>query len=268
MSRKNRTGKGVVVLYKSQPHEDQLGDPENLPGAETQPDATGSANSFARWAAASGRPSSKPSKASAQPVRQSRRKLISLIAIGTVALATGATGIGISHAEDIDGWVRRMRGENGQVVVKSHQSDNHQSDNHQSDNHQSDDHESDDKHKNKPPTQQTPQPTQQPTQPPVSTGTVIGSANMAPNSSMAFKNPANGQQAILVRMANGKFTAATSACTHQGVTVAWDPATQTLLCPAHGATFNPATGFSATLPARTPLTAISVHVSGANVVTP
>lgn len=261
MSKKNRTGKGVVVLYKSQPHEDQLGDPENLPGAETQPDETGSANSFARWAAASGRPSSKPSKASAQPVRQSRRKLISLIAIGAVAIATGATGVGISHAEDIDGWVRRMSGENGQVAVKRHKSDGNESDGN----------ESDDKHKNKPPTQQPPKPTQQPTQPtqpPVSTGTVIGSANMAPNSSMAFKNPANGQQAILVRMANGKFVASTSACTHQGVTVGWDPATQTLLCPAHGATFNPATGFSATLPAKAPLTAISVHVSGANVVTP
>jgi serine/threonine protein kinase len=98
------------------------------------------------------------------------------------------------------------------------------------------------------PTQQaTPKPTQppQPTPtPPSHTGTVIGHTNMAANSSVNFTNPADGQGGLLIHLGNGNFVACERACTHVGVPVNYDAGSGRLLCPAHGAIFDPLNGFS------------------------
>jgi thiosulfate dehydrogenase [quinone] large subunit len=99
------------------------------------------------------------------------------------------------------------------------------------------------------PTQgEEPQATAAPPQPTVAvpshTGTVIGSTTQAFDSATSFMNPADGQASLLVRLANGYFVAGRSGCTHAGTTVNYNPSTQKLDCPAHGAIFDPANGFS------------------------
>jgi len=52
------------------------------------------------------------------------------------------------------------------------------------------------------------------------------------------------------------------ACTHQAVTVHYDPATHTLVCPAHGSIFDPANGGKVLQgPATRPLPAVTVRVN-------
>ncbi len=102
------------------------------------------------------------------------------------------------------------------------------------------------------PTQQpTPKPTQQPTPrptptptPPGHTGTVIGYTNQATNSAKSFTNPADGNGGLLVHLGNGNFVACERACTHVGVPVNYDAGSGKLVCPAHGAIFDPLNGFS------------------------
>jgi serine/threonine-protein kinase len=67
-------------------------------------------------------------------------------------------------------------------------------------------------------------------------------ANLAKNAALNFMNPADGKASVLIHLADGNFVAYDRACTHKGVFVAYDPATQLLVCPAHGATFDPANG--------------------------
>ncbi len=98
------------------------------------------------------------------------------------------------------------------------------------------------------PPKPTPKPTQAPPpptpQPPQHTGTVIGHTNMSNNSSVSFSNPADGQGSLLMRLSNGNFVACERACTHVGVPVNYDSGSGQLLCPAHGAVFDPLNGFS------------------------
>jgi serine/threonine protein kinase len=100
-----------------------------------------------------------------------------------------------------------------------------------------------------PTSQPTSQPTPKPTPPPPSptpshTGTVIGSTSMATNSAATFTNPADGNTGLLIHLANGNFVACENACTHAGVPVNYNSGQQKLVCPAHGAVFDPASGFS------------------------
>jgi len=111
------------------------------------------------------------------------------------------------------------------------------------------------------PTQPRPTPTQG------HTGTVIGHTSQATNSAVAFTNPADGQDSLLIRMANGNFVACERACTHAGVPVNYSAGTQKLVCPAHNATFDPANGFAPTSPAPSALPRVSIRVNGDGTVT-
>jgi thiosulfate dehydrogenase (quinone) large subunit len=51
-----------------------------------------------------------------------------------------------------------------------------------------------------------------------------------------------GDPAVIVELADGSFVAFDAVCTHAGCTVQWDRADQMLLCPCHGAVFDPAHG--------------------------
>ena len=68
---------------------------------------------------------------------------------------------------------------------------------------------------------------------------VIGTTTIAANSYANFTNPGDKKDSVLVHLANGNFVAYERACTHVGVNVNYDPATQLLVCPAHGAIFDP-----------------------------
>lgn len=122
----------------------------------------------------------------------------------------------------------------------------------------------------------TARPTQQPTQspptptptPPAHTGTVIGTTNMSSNSSLTFTNPADGQSSLLIRLANGNFVACERACTHQGVAVNYDTGQQQIVCPAHGAVFDPANGFAHTSgPGNGPLATVSIRINADGTIT-
>jgi serine/threonine protein kinase/Rieske Fe-S protein len=108
----------------------------------------------------------------------------------------------------------------------------------------------------------------QPAQMPGHTGTAIGSASQLKNTSQQFSNPADGKASLLVHLPNGTFVAYKQACTHEGVAVNYDPGTQTFICPAHGAIFDPAkSGAVLQGPATSPLPMVGVKVNSDGSVT-
>ena len=81
-----------------------------------------------------------------------------------------------------------------------------------------------------------------------------------------FIHSTQGVPSILFRTKKGVF-AYSAICTHQGCTVAYKSATKKLICPCHGAEFDPMnSGKVVTGPAETALPKVSVKVSGAWVV--
>ena len=73
---------------------------------------------------------------------------------------------------------------------------------------------------------------------------------------------ADGQPAIVFRTKNGVF-AYSEVCTHQGCTVSYSAADMALICPCHGATYDPFNGASVLGgPTGTPLAKIRVAISG------
>lgn len=70
-----------------------------------------------------------------------------------------------------------------------------------------------------------------------------------------------GDPAIVVQLSNGSFVAYDAICTHAGCTVEWDEADGVLLCPCHGAAFDPAAKAAVLQgPARRPLASIPIVV--------
>jgi serine/threonine protein kinase/Rieske Fe-S protein len=125
-------------------------------------------------------------------------------------------------------------------------------------------------------TQPTPQPTPRPTRPPQPTptappshtGTVIGYTSQPTNSGKNFTNPADGNGSILVHLPNGNFVACERQCTHAGVNVNYDPGSNQLVCPAHGAVFDPANGFNLVQgPGNGPLPGVSIRVNADGTIT-
>jgi len=93
-------------------------------------------------------------------------------------------------------------------------------------------------------------------------GTPIAQVNAVQNnSSVNFTIASNNDPGILVRLNNGQFVAYDATCTHAGCPVDYDPSSQMLVCPCHGATFDPAQNAAVVQgPAPTPLTSVPVHV--------
>jgi serine/threonine protein kinase len=115
-----------------------------------------------------------------------------------------------------------------------------------------------------PPTKQPPTPT--PT--PGHTGTVIGSASQGANTATVFSNPADGRGSLLIHLPGGSFVAFERACTHQGVAVNYNAGTGKLVCPAHGAIFDPTAGARVLRgPANRPLASVPIHVNGDGTIT-
>ena len=70
----------------------------------------------------------------------------------------------------------------------------------------------------------------------------------------------DGKPIILAQPSAGQVVAFTAICTHQGCTV--NPDGAVLRCPCHASTYDAFTGKNTSGPARTPLAAIPVTVSG------
>ena len=92
--------------------------------------------------------------------------------------------------------------------------------------------------------------------------TIIGHTSDVPiNNATSFTIPSNGDPGVLIHLNNGQFVAFDAVCTHAGCPVDYDPGTQHLICPCHGAEFDPAHA-AAVLggPTITPLASVSIHV--------
>ena len=93
-------------------------------------------------------------------------------------------------------------------------------------------------------------------------GNVIAQVNqVATNSAVTFTIPSNGDPGILVHLDNGKFVCYDATCTHAGCPVDYDPGSHNLVCPCHGAVFDPANNAAVVQgPAPTPLTSVPIKV--------
>lgn len=258
----------------------------------SHPDTMAGVDPFALWAATPGIPLTSPPasgtstrrppvrqaksdpRARPRPAQQDRRKLLKLLAVGTAGVVTMVTVGGISFA----------RAPLSTTQSPSRIDDDQSEGSTSIDAHREREWDDEDwgrkgrrPHKTPTPSKsptprpsptQTPppSPTSQPTMTP--TGTVIGSTSQATNSAVSFTNPADGRGSFLIHLGNGKWVACERACTHQGVPVNYDPTTGHLVCPAHGATFDPANAFSVLLgPATRPLSAVSIHVNANGTIT-
>ncbi len=92
--------------------------------------------------------------------------------------------------------------------------------------------------------------------------TLLGSVkSLAVNSAASYTDPQSGDPALLIHLASGKFVAYDAVCTHAGCTVEYDPTQQQIICPCHGAAYDP-TRAAAVIngPAQQPLATLSVKV--------
>ncbi len=93
------------------------------------------------------------------------------------------------------------------------------------------------------------------------TGVLAQSSAVADNSAVSFTIPSNGDPGVLVRLNSGQFVAYDATCTHAGCPVQYDTGSGLLICPCHGAEFDPANGAAVVQgPAATPLTSVPITV--------
>ncbi len=92
--------------------------------------------------------------------------------------------------------------------------------------------------------------------------TLLGSVkSLAVNSAASYTDPRSGDPALLIHLPDGKFVAYDAVCTHAGCTVQYDPTQQQMVCPCHGAAFDPARSAAVINgPAQQPLSALNVTV--------
>ncbi|GAC1400401.1 MAG: hypothetical protein NVS4B12_01470 [Ktedonobacteraceae bacterium] len=84
------------------------------------------------------------------------------------------------------------------------------------------------------------------------------------NSAISFTIPSSGDAGVLVHLNNDQFVAYDALCTHAGCQVDYDPGSQLLQCPCHGAAFDPAKGAEVVNPpAPTPLSPVNIHIDSA-----
>lgn len=82
-----------------------------------------------------------------------------------------------------------------------------------------------------------------------------------------FTDAGSGEQAVLLRLEDGRIAAYSAVCTHQGCIVAYDNEDGTLECPCHGSIFDPENGAEVLSgPASRPLPEITVRVENGRVV--
>lgn len=97
------------------------------------------------------------------------------------------------------------------------------------------------------------------------TGLFLGSTKtLQPNQSLAYTDPKSGDPAILIRLPSGHLVSFDMVCPHRGCTVPYDPARRLLVCPCHGAQFDPARGASPLSgPVSQPLINLPIRVDSA-----
>ncbi len=94
------------------------------------------------------------------------------------------------------------------------------------------------------------------------TGTRIGAlADIRNQGFLNFQDPGTGDPAVAVSLSGGSVVAFDAVCTHAGCQVGYDSGQKLLMCPCHGAVFDPSRGAAVVAgPAPTPLASIRLQV--------
>jgi len=98
-------------------------------------------------------------------------------------------------------------------------------------------------------------------------GSLVALKDLPVNSS-ADITLASGDPGVVIRLAQDKVCVFSAVCTHNGCTVAYDSGQKVLVCPCHGAIFDPANHAQVLQgPARDPLQEVPVKITNGYVVT-
>jgi thiosulfate dehydrogenase [quinone] large subunit len=98
---------------------------------------------------------------------------------------------------------------------------------------------------------------------PSTSAALANTSSLATNSAARFTDPSSGDPALLIHLADGNVVAYSAVCTHSGCTVQYSATRKQIVCPCHGAIFDPAHNAQVVRgPARRPLAAIPVQVDG------
>jgi thiosulfate dehydrogenase [quinone] large subunit len=108
-------------------------------------------------------------------------------------------------------------------------------------------------------------PASNPTPLPGTPAGAIGNVSQVPlNGAFTFTITASGDPGVVLQLSREKFVAYDATCTHAGCTVGYDATTQALICPCHGAAFDPANnGAVLAGPTSLPLTPIPLRIDSA-----
>lgn len=106
---------------------------------------------------------------------------------------------------------------------------------------------------------------------PITSGTSGGSSNViaqvsavARNAATTFTIPSTHHPGVLIHLPSDQFVAYDAICTHAGCRVDYDPTSQHLVCPCHGAIYDPAQEAAVLSgPTHIPLTVVSIQVDSA-----
>jgi len=93
-------------------------------------------------------------------------------------------------------------------------------------------------------------------------GTLLAKgADIASAGSVMAVDPATGDPVLVIKLSRSSVVAFDAVCTHAGCTVQYDPTSATMICPCHGAQFDPAhQGRVMGGPTDQPLTVIPIRV--------
>jgi thiosulfate dehydrogenase [quinone] large subunit len=92
---------------------------------------------------------------------------------------------------------------------------------------------------------------------------IANASNLPLNGSMIYNDPSFGP-ILLIHLDNGQFVAYSSICTHAGCQVQFDPSGKDIICPCHGAVYDPYHGAQVLAgPAPYPLQNISIRYDAA-----
>jgi thiosulfate dehydrogenase [quinone] large subunit len=83
----------------------------------------------------------------------------------------------------------------------------------------------------------------------------------ADSGALRYQDPASGDPAWAIRLSDQRVVAFDAICTHAGCPVDWDRPQHLLVCPCHGAVYDPAHGAQVLQgPAPSPLSPLRVRV--------